>query len=97
MKTEVYGAKLKASENAEKKSEIHAAQMREVYEKLDGQRTETFLMKTEEMRQLLGTKLKENNKLLDEVTRQSTEINEKNQKIVELEKNLETSNSNCKF
>lgn len=90
-------AKMAALETAEKKAEIHAALVKEVYVKLDAQQIETFMVKTEEMRRLLGIKLREIIELTDVVAKQSSEIIDTNHKINELQDKVDTLNKDCQF
>lgn len=67
-------SKLNASEAAYNQSERHIALFKEIYEKLDAQRNETFAAKTEELRNTVESKMRENSDLIEDRQRMENEL-----------------------
>lgn len=74
-------SKLNASEAAYNRSENHIVLFKEIYGKLDAQRNETFAAKTEELRNTVESKMRENSDLIEGRQRMEKEIMLRDQKI----------------
>lgn len=74
---------------AKLQSETQSSLLIRVYENLDAQRNETFLVKTEELRNTVALKLQEVDELLEEKQRIEAERNEMREEIKALKSKLE--------
>lgn len=98
--TQAYETKLMTFEEAKVKAENHVELMKEVYDKLDSQRIESFDIEAKLLRSTIELKVLEIEKLKDNLTRKTVEIQQKKLKIESLEsfESIESmeKNSNCK-
>lgn len=88
---------LVATKSAKAQCESQIAFIRELTDKLDAQRNEIFIAKTEELRRTVESKLLENDELSSELQKKNIELNEKNQKIKQLEEKIEILNASNRW
>lgn len=94
--TQAYETKLITSEEAKIHAEAHVELLKVVYDKLDAQRVENFEIETKLLRSTIELKGLEIEKLKENLTRKTVEINQKNIKIESLE-SFESIESNEKM
>lgn len=86
--------KLSAAEEAKNKAEKNLAMIEKVYEALDAQRNQTFAATTEDLKNTLDRKLRENADLLETITIKNTEISNQQTKIKNLEEKIQIISNN---
>lgn len=89
--------KLTLAETAKAQAESQVALIKEFANKLDAQRNATFAARNEELLNAIEHKTRVNEELLIEVQKQEAEINEKKEKIKNLQEKLQILNNDMKW